>query len=141
MSLYPATINIDFYIQADSPKEAEQTLQNIIEKNAFQHDDFEFPEIQQPEYANSCVLDIEDDGESVSSYDRDEVLLDMAFNTDFVNLKIKFDFDSRVLVQAMISWADEFMRIHQHTDWEETDYFLTLDSFADQKLNQFISQL
>lgn len=141
MSLYPATINIDFYIQANSPEGAEQKLQNIIKKDAFRHDDFEFPEIQQPEYGNSCVLDVENNGRTVSSYDRDEVLLDMAINTDFVNLKIKFDFDSRALIQAMISWADEFMKVHQHTDWEETDYFLTLDAFADQKLKQFTSQL
>lgn len=141
MPLYPATLNIDFYIQADSQEEAVQKLQAMIEKDAFRHDTIEFPEIEQPEYSNSCVLDVEDGGKTESSYARDEVLLDMAFNSDFVNLKIKFDFDSRELVQAMISWADEFMNIHRHTDWEETDYFLTLDAFADEKLKQFTSQL
>lgn len=31
MTLIPATVNIDFYIQADSSEEANRKLQNIIE--------------------------------------------------------------------------------------------------------------
>lgn len=138
--LYPATINVDFYIQADSTEEADQKLKNIIEKQAFQHNSFEFPEIEQPEYNNGCILDATDK-ERTTGYDRDEVLLDIAINLDFVNLKIKYDFDSRELTQAIASWADEFLTIHQNTDWYETDYFLTIDAFSEQKLKNFTSKL
>lgn len=141
MSLYPTTLNIDFYIQANSQEEAEQKLRAMIEKDAFRHDAIEFPEIEQPEYNDSCVLDVDGEGKTELNYARDEVLLDMAFNIDFVNLKIKYDFDSRYLVQEMVSWADEFMNIHRHTDWENTDYFLMLDDFSMQKLKHFTSQL
>ena len=141
MALYPATLNIDFYIQADSKEEAEQKLKQLIEREAFQHDTFEFPEIEQAEYNNSSILDIENKEKQTSRYDRDEVLLDMAINIDLIDLNIKFDFDSRELIRAIVSWTDEFNKIHQYTNWEEADYFLTLDAFTEQKIELFISQL
>lgn len=141
MTLIPATVNIDFYIQADSSEEANRKLQNIIEKEAFRHDASEFPEIEQPKYCIGSVPNTKAPQTAVSNYERDEVLLDIAINMDFERLKIKYNFDSRDLVRAMMSWTDEFIKIHQNTDWEETDYFLTVDDFSDQRLAQFINEL
>lgn len=74
MSFYPATTQIDFYIQADTLEEAQQLLDNIVEQEAFQHDTFKFPEIEQPEYNDSCVLDITDSPDSTPiSDDRDKI--------------------------------------------------------------------
>lgn len=44
--------------------------------------------------------------------------------------------DSRVVNQTIISWANDFTRLHQNTDWEETDYLETIYSFAYNKVKQ-----
>lgn len=142
MSFYPATTQIDFYIQADTLEEAQQLLDNIVEQEAFQHDTFKFPEIEQPEYNDSCVLDITDSPDSTPiNNDRDKILADIAISIGHEHLKEKYEFDSVMLVQEIPRWADEFIKIHQYTDWYEDDYILTIDDFANQKIKQFISQL
>ncbi|WP_182423868.1 hypothetical protein [Bacteroides fragilis] len=77
----------------------------------------------------------------VSSFDRDEVLADIAYNAGAEHLADKYEIDSRALVKEMVSWADSFMKLHRYTDWEKNDYILTIDAFAEQKIKQFIKYL
>lgn len=142
MSFYPATTQIDFYIQADTLEDAQQKLDNIIEQKAFRHETFEFPEIEQPQYNNSCVLVLTDSPTSIAtSYNRDKILADIAISIGHEHLKDKYEFDSVMLVQEIICWVNEFIKIHQYTDWYENDYIITIDDFANQKIKQFINQL
>lgn len=58
MSLYPATITIDFDIQASSREEAEVILQKMLDNDAFLPNQFEYPEIgDEISYVNSGVIE------------------------------------------------------------------------------------
>lgn len=43
--------------------------------------------------------------------------------------------DSRVDISDIIRWANEFEVAHKHTDWNEVDYMLEIDYYAERKLN------
>ena len=43
--------------------------------------------------------------------------------------------DSRADVINFVWWAKEFERIHEHTNWGEENYMLTLETFTDDKLS------
>lgn len=63
-----------------------------------------------------------------------QVLIDIAYIAGEVGLSE--DQDSRVVNQTIISWANDFTRLHQYTDWEETDYLETIYSYAHDKVKQ-----
>lgn len=57
MSFYPATITLDFDIQASSREEAEIILQRVMENDAFCPNQLEYPEIgDEINYANYGVI-------------------------------------------------------------------------------------
>nr|DAN45489.1 MAG TPA: hypothetical protein [Caudoviricetes sp.] len=58
MSFYPATITLDFDIQASSREEAETILQKMLDNDAFRPNQFEYPEIgDEISYADSGVIE------------------------------------------------------------------------------------
>lgn len=60
-----------------------------------------------------------------------ETLVDLAYNAGADNLWK--DRDSRAVVSDIIAWAGEFETAHAGTDWNEEDYFLTIDRFYEEK--------
>lgn len=78
---------------------------------------------------------------AVSAFERDGVLIDIAYNVGAKRLTNKYEIDSRLLVKEMIAWADCFMEIHRNTDWSLNDYILTIDDFAEQNLKKIIKEL
>lgn len=42
--------------------------------------------------------------------------------------------DSRSDMADFIHWANEFERLHRHTDWADEDYMLAVEAFAMGKL-------
>lgn len=44
--------------------------------------------------------------------------------------------DSRQDMAAFISWAKEFEKIHHSTDWDQEDYMLAIEAFAESKLKK-----
>ena len=79
--------------------------------------------------------------EVVSTFERDRVMIDIAFNVGAERLTDKYEIDSRVLVKKMITWADCFMEIHRNTDWNMNDYILTVDGFTGQNIKKIIKEL
>ena len=64
-----------------------------------------------------------------------EVLVDMSIQVR--GLMASGDFDSRHIVQEVISWAEEFLKSHKDIDWDSTDYYEVLDEFVSRKLAEF----
>ncbi|WP_447641952.1 MULTISPECIES: hypothetical protein [Chitinophagaceae] len=42
--------------------------------------------------------------------------------------------NSREDIANFIWWAKEFENIHRKTDWEKTDYMLTIEAYTDDKI-------
>lgn len=42
--------------------------------------------------------------------------------------------DSRELVGNILAWAEEFMMMHEKTDWDTEDYISCVDLFSEEKL-------
>lgn len=42
--------------------------------------------------------------------------------------------NSRIDISEYISWAKEFEVIHEKTDWNDNDYMLLIEEYANQKL-------
>lgn len=79
--------------------------------------------------------------EVVSTFERDRVLIDIAYNVGAKRLTDKYEIDSRLLVKEMIAWADKFIEIYRNTDWETKDYILTVDEFAELKVKKITNKL
>lgn len=47
--------------------------------------------------------------------------------------------DSREVVSNCIAWAHEFEKLHAQTDWDANDWILTVEAFADERINEIIS--
>lgn len=67
-------------------------------------------------------------------YDLKEVLVDIAYEVGARGYGAEGD--SRSLVKDIISWADEFMRIHENTNWGETNYMETVYDYVTEKINK-----
>lgn len=65
-----------------------------------------------------------------------EVIADLALNAGNDKLHEVQD-NSRELISSIIYWAREFMEIHAHTNWDTTDYILTVDEFYQMKADEF----
>jgi hypothetical protein len=61
-----------------------------------------------------------------------ETVADIAYDCGARRLRISND--SRVRIKTIVSWAKEFNDLHRDTDWEVTDYILTVEEFIDSKL-------
>ena len=48
--------------------------------------------------------------------------------------------NSRLGISEYIIWAREFEQIHQKTDWDNVDYMLTIELFANQKIKLVIKE-
>ena len=79
--------------------------------------------------------------EVVSTFERDRVLIDIAYNVGAKRLTDKYEIDSRLLVKEMIVWADNFIEIHRNSDWETKDYILAVDEFAELKVKKNTNKL
>ena len=49
--------------------------------------------------------------------------------------KIQFD-DSRQLISDILDWAEEFMLLHEKSDWDTDDYITSVDRFSINKLKK-----
>lgn len=76
-----------------------------------------------------------------NTFEREDLLVDIASYVERCHLEEKYDFDSRVLTRNIISWRDEFIKVHLHTNLEENDYLLIIDEFSEQKVQEFIKEL
>lgn len=64
-----------------------------------------------------------------------EIITDIAFTAGNMQAKGLIEInDSRELVNNISLWADEFMVIHDKTDWEKILYIEAVDDFASLKL-------
>lgn len=52
----------------------------------------------------------------------------------FAGQKRYYSGDSREDIMTFIRWAKEFEEIHNCTDWCDTDYILTIESFTKDKI-------
>lgn len=76
----------------------------------------------------------------INTFEHEELLVDIASYVEHCHLEEKYDFDSRILTKNIISWRDEFTKLHLHTNWEENDYLLTIEEFSEQKVQEFIKR-
>lgn len=60
-----------------------------------------------------------------------EALADIAY---LAGQKGFFSGDSREDIAEFISWAREFETVHEDTNWDEVDYYDTLEAFTLNKL-------
>ena len=44
--------------------------------------------------------------------------------------------NSRFDIAEFIYWAKEFEKIHKRTDWDQEDYMLAIEKYADEKIKQ-----
>lgn len=61
-----------------------------------------------------------------------EAVADIAF---YAGRKQFYSGDSRADVSEFIRWAKEFEHIHRHTDWDNTDYLLSIEEFTESRIN------
>ncbi len=47
--------------------------------------------------------------------------------------------DSRCDVNLFISWAKQFEQLHRPTNWDEEDYILEVEKWAEQKIKEEMS--
>lgn len=69
-----------------------------------------------------------------------ETIADIALNVG-ARIHENDDVDSRELIGCIIDWAKEFEQLHLSTDWDETDYILTIDEFSQQKWREYIGYI
>lgn len=62
-----------------------------------------------------------------------EVVADIAYEAGALNFNPTGD--SRATTNTIISWANEFTRKHQNTDWHTVDYIDMIYEFVDKSLN------
>ena len=48
--------------------------------------------------------------------------------------------DSRADIADFIQWANEFERLHRHTDWADEDYMLAVEKFAMGKIGMELQE-
>lgn len=63
-----------------------------------------------------------------------EVIADIAYEAGAQGFRPTGN--SRDTIDTIISWANEFTRHHQDTDWNEVEYLDAIYEFTDQKLKQ-----
>lgn len=61
-----------------------------------------------------------------------EVIADIAYEAGAQGFRPTGN--SRDTIDTIISWANEFTRHHQNTDWNEVEYLDMVYEFTDQKL-------
>lgn len=67
-------------------------------------------------------------------YDFKEILVDIAYEAGANSYGAEGD--SRSLVKDIISWADEFMKLHEGTNWGEVDYIETVYDYVAKKIDK-----
>lgn len=60
-----------------------------------------------------------------------ETVADIAY---IAGQKGHYSGDSRADIVIFIWWAEQFERIHEHTNWDEENYMLAIEAFAEGKL-------
>lgn len=60
-----------------------------------------------------------------------EIIYDLTWNLAAERKEIAND--SRERFQIVVSWAEEFVRVHENTDWRSVDYMETIDDFYEEK--------
>lgn len=78
-----------------------------------------------------------------------ENLIEIVWAVDYLRLENpeKYDYkyldnvDSTYLKQIFIDWANEFENIHKGKDWDEDDYFVTIENYTAEKLAEFVEGL
>lgn len=68
-----------------------------------------------------------------------EVIADIAINIP--NELKELEHDSRFLTKEIVGWGEEFCSMNQTNDWQESDYLLEVDAFAERKFKEFLKQL
>ncbi len=62
-----------------------------------------------------------------------ETLADIAYIAGYHQY---YSGDSRMDMSEIIAWTMEFEAIHQDTDWDEENYMLAVEAFANGKLSR-----
>lgn len=61
-----------------------------------------------------------------------DAIADIAYAAGYNN---HYSGNSRLDIAEYILWAKEFEKIHKRTNWDELDYMLEIEKFAENKLN------
>jgi hypothetical protein len=66
-----------------------------------------------------------------------ETVADIALMAGYMLAKGKIQFDdSRQLISDILDWAEEFMLLHEKSDWDTDDYITSVDRFSINKLKK-----
>lgn len=68
-------------------------------------------------------------------YDYPEALADLAYMAGHERLRLNDN--SRVIIDTLIDWAEEFQKLHKETDWDEVDYMETINHFYEKKSKEY----
>ena len=101
-----------------------------------------------PEAMNLVRLAEKSEIEKIELNHFTENLIEIVWATDYLRLENpeKYDykyldnFDSMELKYKFIDWANEFEQIHKGKDWNEEDYFETIENFTAEKLEEFVKE-
>lgn len=63
----------------------------------------------------------------MNDYKLFEAIADIAYQAGQMGF---YSGDSRADMSDIIVWAREFEQFHRHTDWDQTDYMLAIETFA-----------
>ena len=69
-----------------------------------------------------------------------KLLHTFANNSYLSGYKNHYSGNSYFDISEYIIWAREFEQIHQKTDWDNVDYMLTIELFANQKIKLVIKE-
>ena len=72
----------------------------------------------------------------------DKKLLETVADISYIaGLKQHYSGNSRYDIAEFISWAKEFEKMHNGTDWDNEDYMLAIEQYANEKIKQATNTL
>jgi len=72
----------------------------------------------------------------------DKKLLETVADISYIaGLKQHYSGNSRYDIAEFISWAKEFEKMHNGTDWDNEDYMLAIELYANEKIKQATNTL
>ena len=71
----------------------------------------------------------------------DKKLLETVADISYIaGQKQHYSGNSRYDIAEFISWAKEFEKMHNGTDWDNEDYMLTIELYANNKIEHAINE-
>jgi hypothetical protein len=62
-----------------------------------------------------------------------EAIADIAYIAGYMRY---YSGDSRADMEDFIYWANQFEQLNENTDWEERDYMIEIEDYANKKINE-----